>query len=272
MICPICGKVAKTPTGLRRHLTGTRPYGGHLLTGSEAAFTAAAAAQIPESETEADAFLAKALQRLISNKKLPKYQFERAVDAFLGVFLPEIVGLGIGERARVSLVAQEFPLKRPDDNRSTNVDYVLFSDAAGERPWIFLELKTDPSSMKDSQALVYANRLIDTPMSELFDEMKHIMKATNKVAKYQSLVERFRGYEPPPGKVRVVYLTPNETSATQLLPKTTAPELVAAFDSILTTLSFEGLRELRLKTYPKTWVLFRDAVVPAIRGSDAARD
>lgn len=32
MRCPLCGKPARTDAGLRKHLTGAIPYGGHALT------------------------------------------------------------------------------------------------------------------------------------------------------------------------------------------------------------------------------------------------
>jgi hypothetical protein len=123
MQCPLCGKVTKTERGLTKHLTGGRRYGGHELMPTEAIRRAAdaAAVELPADPTggelAADAlvdlppevkagFLFQALARLVDNKDLPKYQFERAIDGFLGAFLPGILESVVG--GDVTLVAQSF--------------------------------------------------------------------------------------------------------------------------------------------------------------------
>lgn len=45
MECPYCGKPAKTERGLKKHLTGTRPYGGHELADADAATVASQTAR-----------------------------------------------------------------------------------------------------------------------------------------------------------------------------------------------------------------------------------
>ena len=260
MVCPICGQEAKTPRGLRKHMTGTRPYGGHELTMSEAAFAAAAAWAQPESASgEADAYLAEALQRLTKNKQLPKYEFERAVDAFLGVFVPDIVGLALGESGNLKLLAQEFPLKKEGNNQSKNVDYVLHSAATSDRPWVFLELKTDTSSANPDQALFYAEHIDDKTMEEL---LKNVEKLRDVNEKYAAVLECFAAYRPADGQIRMVYLTPQlNQNAHTLLPKGIPRARVEAFDQMLTCTSFSELLTVELTTYPQTWSLFRDGVL-----------
>lgn len=46
MNCPMCGKAAKTERGLRKHLTGTRPYGGHEFDEARATAVASAATAV----------------------------------------------------------------------------------------------------------------------------------------------------------------------------------------------------------------------------------
>ena len=244
---------------------GTRPYRGHLLTAPEAAFAVAgASAQLGAAVTDADAYLKKTLSNLVANKKLPKYEFERAIEPFLSVFLPGIVASALDERATaVSLVAQEFPLKKADCNQSTNVDYVLFSSTPSERPWVFLELKTDTSSANKKQALTYAARLVKTPMEELLKEVETIKGVSKKPEKYGALLERF-SLRPAAGFARLVYLTPLREDAHSLLPKGATPELVEEFSSILTCISFRELKSLDLATYPQAWALFRDKAISAI--------
>lgn len=264
VICPICGKEAKTTGGLRKHLSGTRPYGGHELTPSEAQFTVAGLSAAGSLEQpDPDSYLEEALKNLVASKKLPKYQFERCVDAFLGVFLPEIVGATLGSRS-VKLVAQEFPIKKAGSNQSTNVDYVLNIGGRGPRPWVFLELKTDPASMKDSQALIYAKRLGDATMTELLADVVQIQGVSSKVSKYQALLDLFPPMEAIRGSVQVVYLTPGETSAAELLPPTASDDLVSRFAANLTCISFGDLERMNLTKFPDAWSLFRTKVVPAV--------
>lgn len=204
----------------------------------------------------------RALSNLVSNKQLPKYPFERGVDAFLGVFLPDIVGQLLQED-ELTLVVQEFPLKKPENNQSTNIDYVLFSAGLSERPWVFLELKTDSSSLNRSQALIYAERLVHTPISQLLGDVVVIKGASGKGSKYGALLSRFEGYDPS-GGVRVLYLTPEPTSVEELLPKGVSAELAADFSSIVTCATFSDLLALELPGYPHSWQLFRDQVISKV--------
>jgi hypothetical protein len=141
MRCPLCGKEAKTARGLTKHLMGGERYGGHELPEPDAVARvaeAASAPRVPEVEPqelttiaiqqqptpeERSGFVYAALHRLVANKDLPKYQFERIIDGFLGMFLADIVE-HLQDSQRVDLVAQEFPLKKPGSYQSTNMDYI----------------------------------------------------------------------------------------------------------------------------------------------------
>jgi hypothetical protein len=183
------------------------------------------------------------------------------VDAFLGVFLPDIVGWTLGEPGSVELVAQEFPLKKKENNQSTNVDYVLHSAAPGDRPWVFLELKTDTSSANEDQARIYAERLDNETMDELLKGVAVIQGVSKQSDKYAALLQRFDPYRPMVGRVRVVYLTPQPQNARLLLPQSSPPRLVETFAHMLTCRSFPELLTVDLPTYPQAWSLFRDEVL-----------
>ena len=77
-------------------------------------------------------------------RHLPTYQLERRVDVFFGLLLPEIVETEFGIERKYLEVIPEFPLrkgtleecsvntgrrddKRNRDNRSTKVDFAVFS-------------------------------------------------------------------------------------------------------------------------------------------------
>lgn len=110
MQCPLCGKQAKTARGLIKHLIGGARYGGHELDEKSALVqgTTVSEVELPDEDSKVDAsakvttstevpastkagFLYVALTRVVGNKDLPRYQFERVIDAFLASFLPGIL-------------------------------------------------------------------------------------------------------------------------------------------------------------------------------------
>lgn len=201
---------------------------------------------------------------VVNNKQLPKYSFERSVDAFLGVFLPGIVSQLWQPPMKAELVAQEFPLKKDGSNQSTNVDYLLHLSGVQES-WVFLELKTDLSSHRDNQAAVYAKKLLDASMEALLNDVETIEGASKKKTKYASLLARFAGYDRPLcGDVTIAYLAPRHVTAEDLLPKKSPPGQVLAFSKVLKSWTFAQLSEVSSVPYPDAWELFNRHVVPAV--------
>jgi hypothetical protein len=186
-------------------------------------------------------FLDSVLSTLVDFKALPKYQFERRIDAFLSVFLPEILARHLG--GDVVLVAPEFPIKKPDNNQSTNVDYVLFrrgADRGGDR-WLFFELKTDLGSVRDTQldAYQYARQ---RGMAALRGDLQAIRSSTKEKAKYDALIDRFVRF--PDAPIEIVVLAPGLVSHT-------------AAHSI----TFRELLDMDLIGYATEWQTFRDLVI-----------
>ena len=282
MRCPLCGKVTKTGRGLAKHLTGGIRYGGHEVSQVEAVEIVATQADVPvqavlpaapePNAVERQAlppdvqagFLYGALARVVDNKDLPKYQFERVIDAFLGSFMPGIMQWAFG--GSVSLVAQELPIKKISNNQSTNMDYVLCRHDSTDRPgvWIFVELKTDPLSVETSQALIYAERVVGRTMAELLDDVRTIRDSSSRRTKYNELLGRFEGYPLDRG-IEVAYLSPLRHTASDLLPIATAPETVAAFEHVLRSITFEDLEQVELADHAGEWDLFQELVLPKLR-------
>ena len=282
MVCPMCGKETKTGRGLAKHLSGGIRYGGHEVPDTDALGVVAAQAEVPiqaispmqkpppaierrDLPPDAQAaFLYGALVRVVDNKDLPKYQFERVIDAFLGSFMPGIIGWAVG--GSVELVAQEFPIRKPANNQSTNMDYVLFRQDEPGRPgtWLFVELKTDPSSVETSQALIYAERVVGRTMAALVEDVRRIRDASSKRPKYDELLGRFDGYPLDRG-IGIIYLSPVRHTASQLLPVDTPPATIAAFDGSLQSVTFEDLVGVELADHAVEWDLFQELVLPRLR-------
>jgi|GEM_PF-3973546 len=80
-------------------------------------------------------------------KGLPKYQMERRADIFFALYLPTIwEAKGLGAITHDNIIP-EFPIKNEENNRSCNIDYVVFCD---EKVY-YVELKTDANSFKSKQ-------------------------------------------------------------------------------------------------------------------------
>ena len=94
------------------------------------------------------------LRQLDEWRHLPAYQLERRVDIFFGMFLPKVIEKRFG--VRVDDVIPEFPLHKgklgiSEDNRSINVDYVVFGSEGHIRRIFLVELKTDINSLDEKQ-------------------------------------------------------------------------------------------------------------------------
>src|SRR5665213_1361020 len=83
--------------------------------------------------------------RLAKWKKYPNYQFERRIDIYFGVLIPEIFkNLEKGKRTiRSEDIFPEFPI-----SNNSWVDFLCFDE--NKKP-LFIELKTDDGSIKPKQ-------------------------------------------------------------------------------------------------------------------------
>jgi hypothetical protein len=267
MRCPLCGKDAKTARGLTKHLMGGQRYGGHDLPEVDALQRVAEAAGAPTapnvephelspivvdggpSPERRSGFVYAALSRLVANKDLPKYQFERIIDGFLGMFLADIVEEVDGAQ-RVDLVGQEFPLKKPGSFQSTNMDYVLFrhDEEGREGAWIMLELKTDPRSLRGVQDQIYADILDTAAMGPLLEDARAIAARSSQSAKYQALLARFERY-PLDRPIEVMYLAPERHE-------------LQGYEGRFTSLTFADLEHVEVDDYAGEWGVFKELVLP----------
>jgi hypothetical protein len=188
-------------------------------------------------------FIEQLFAQMALDKALPKYQFERRVDAFLAILLPDLLAQTFG--GDVSYVVPEFPIKKPGNNQSTNVDHVYF-DHRGR--WLFVEIKTDRDSESDGQVGTYLSA-IARGMPALVADIHDIRAATVKRAKYDMLLERLAGY-PLDLPIELVYLAPagGETR----------------FPPAVKLLDYARLGRLNHRAHPEVWTAFRNRLVPAL--------
>ncbi len=271
--CPKCGIVAKTERGMKKHLMGTLAYGGHEFSAAEAVAAvnrmlyptdsvrkptpmkppkpSPRVAELREFVPEGD-FLRDLLASMAANKGLPKYQFERRVDAMLALFLPGIFQDLYGWSTEV--VVPEFPIKKANNNQTTNVDYLLFRKGEAGHPaaWIFFELKTDSKSYSGSQLGIY-QRARERGMESLRGDLDRVLAATQSKAKYRELLRRIDRH-PVDAPIEIVYLLPGKPPAGE----TENVHLIG----------FHDLDGVELFTYSDAWKLFKQEILPLFGGGE----
>lgn len=101
---------------------------------------------------------------------LPKYQAERRLDVFFGLYMEDIL-----KECRSDLFAEEdqlilvpeFPLqKNKSNNECTNIDYLVFNIT--KKCVHAIELKTDTHSVDDDQIDYYSKFKHETSLEELY--------------------------------------------------------------------------------------------------------
>jgi hypothetical protein len=116
-------------------------------------------------------------------RHLPAYQLERRADIFFTLFLKEALESKLGCALREEIIP-EFPFKRDGNNLSTKIDYLMLSED-GTKAYL-IELKTDPSSLRDSQIrdlLKAGKRNFRSLVGDLID----VAASSNEKRKYYGL-------------------------------------------------------------------------------------
>jgi len=144
--------------------------------------------------------------------ELPKYQAERRLDVFFGLYMEDIL-----KECRSDLFAKgdqlvlvpEFPLQKNNiNNECTNIDYLVFN--VSKKSVHAIELKTDTHSVGDDQIAYYRKFKFDMPLKALYDFAKK--KRTGRSgAKYQYLAKFITENHLDECKTRgnVIYILPN---------------------------------------------------------------
>lgn len=118
----------------------------------------------------------------------PKFQLERHIDTFIGVWLPTI--LEMKYKTKYTNVIPEFPIPKQllSDNYVYNdarsMDFILFSE--DKKQVILIELKTDIRSINQNQELDY-ERLNGRKFEDVILKLYEIVKASKK-SRYKYLL------------------------------------------------------------------------------------
>ena len=86
--------------------------------------------------------------------KLPKYQLERRIDIFFVLYLPEILKKRYNIDIEYSNIIPEFPIRKNESYSSTNADYVVLYEINNKVKMIFIELKTNMTSVNTREHII----------------------------------------------------------------------------------------------------------------------
>ncbi|TAL15814.1 hypothetical protein EPN96_11705 [bacterium] len=135
------------------------------------------------------------VDHLRTNRRFPKYQLERAIDAFMCPFIKEY--LEKSYKADVIYAAAEVPFKKDGNYQSTNADY-LFGVMGTDPKWVLVELKTDMASLGEQQLMRY-NTFLEkgARMDGIFGSIPDISKNSRAWKKYDSLLDSLTNIKMP---------------------------------------------------------------------------
>ncbi len=143
--------------------------------------------------------------------KLPKYQAERRLDVFFGLYLKDIL-----KECRSELFAKddelvivpEFPLqKNKSNNECTNIDYLVFN--VTKKCVHAIELKTDDNSVNKKQINYYRKFKEETSLDDLYTfatnpRTGHSKEKYEFLAKY--ITDNMKACQT---KGNIIYILPN---------------------------------------------------------------
>lgn len=88
-------------------------------------------------------FLSLLMERIVESHQIPKVQVERVVSPILSMFVADALTKKFANndslRGKYELVCMEFPLKKPENSQSTNIDFLLVNTTT--LSIVFLEIK-----------------------------------------------------------------------------------------------------------------------------------
>ncbi|KON81237.1 hypothetical protein PA01_06110 [Azoarcus sp. PA01] len=166
-------------------------------------------------------FIPELMNHIMKGANIPKVQVERVVGPVLGFFIADVLTATLAEDPVLSgdyvMLCPEFPLKKTDDNQSTNIDWLLFNKTRKEL--VLLELKTTDTTFSSEQAGIYLKKrdeINEGGADFLLNNFQTIAANSTESGKYQFVLEEldkalpdFRQAVSECRKARVVYLVPN---------------------------------------------------------------
>jgi len=198
-------------------------------------------------------FIDKLMKHILNGVNIPKVQVERAITPILSLFIESILSkyfeCNIEYSGEYKLISPEFPLKKEDNNQSSNVDYLLVNNS--KKVLVFFELKTDIGSLDKNQMnsyIDYKMKISNFSCKILRDDLIKIQRSSSGskynyiVSNFDSIIEKFDIH-----KMCIVYLAPS--------PIVTQIRNTIGIDFVL---AFKDLPEILNHNFSKYWIVIRE--------------
>ncbi len=216
-----------------------------------------------------DAFLKHLLGQLTEFKKFPKYQYERRIDPFISIFLPNVLKVKCGHST--TDMWPEFPVRSETIVKSTgkriwapqNIDYACYDHE--KQALMLVELKTDVSSVNADQ-IRYYNRVLSRRWDVSKKEIEGISEHSKAGDKYDHLLSRLGDTKVRDDRMAAIYLAPKSARDKfydELKSSNDSASVRAKWDF----LSLEDFAATKIKTpYENEWKVVKSAI------GDVAKD
>ena len=148
-------------------------------------------------------------------KQLPKYQAERRLDVFFGLYMEDILKVCRGDLFAEDdqlILVPEFPLqKNKTNNECTNIDYMVFN--VTRKSVHAIELKTDTHSVDNDQIEYYRKFKDETSLDDLYTFATKQRTGRSK-EKYRFLADYITNNDlnKCQTKGNVIYILPNNNT------------------------------------------------------------
>lgn len=139
-------------------------------------------------------FVEVLMRHIMQARMIPKVQVERAVGPILSVFLADVLTSTFSQdpdrAGEIVMICPEFPFKKPDNNQSTNIDWLMYNPERQEL--LFVELKTSDTSVNVQQTAIYRTKQREVREHSgaiLIQDLETIRDASSEYGKYQFILE-----------------------------------------------------------------------------------
>lgn len=212
-------------------------------------------------------FLETLMESIMETMMIPKVQVERVVGPILSMFLADVLTETLRDdpllSGKIVMICPEFPLKKSDNNQSTNIDWLMYN--SDRKQLLFIELKTTDSSFKASQNSIYLAKqdvIRRKGGSFLVEDIVRFRDASGESGKYQYILEtkvsKFKTEIAECHDARLIYLVPKS-----------AEHLVKSADRIL---NFRKLSNFINGPFAEEWKLIQCRLIALDDSSRLSRN
>ena len=162
-------------------------------------------------------FVEALMDHIMEGAIIPKVQIERAVGPILSMFLADVLTETLRDdptlSGSIAMICPEFPLKKADNNQSTNIDWLMYNRE--RQQLLFVELKTSDTSFDTGQNQIY-RAIRDAVRSDggsfLMEDLEQLKNASTEAGKYRYILEKrlslFKTEITACHDARIIYLIP----------------------------------------------------------------